>query len=139
MMGKSRFQRLVQLTGIVELSGLTNAQTTTTDNEDLLDIDQFAAGLDESAGEVALSGGSAGGLRSQATKGARERAQLLRSPRRRGLGQSETRSRRVSGSLGGEWAQSEGGATRLRQTALTQEGGRSLPATSSENHCALRW
>ncbi|KAG2007663.1 hypothetical protein GB937_008476 [Aspergillus fischeri] len=122
-----------------ELSSLSNTQTTTTDDKNLLDIDQIATGLDNSAGEVAVGRGGVVCLRGQATKGTGEGTELLGSQWRHNLLlQPQTRRRRPGRRLSGEGAQSESGTTGFSQTSLTQKGGRSLPATSGEDHCALR-
>lgn len=129
-----------QPTRVIELASLADAQTTTTDNEDLLDIDEVRLSLEDTAVHVALSSG--GRLR-QPAQSTGEGAQLLRAPWRRCRGlllQSQTRRRRAGRSrLRSEGAQGrESGATGLDRAALTQESGRRLSATSGENHCALR-
>lgn len=125
---------LSQRTGIVKLSSLSNAQTTTTNNQHLLHIDQVAAGLEHTTREIGLGGGSLLSL-GQATQGAGEGAQLLGASGRGEPLQSQ-RSRRAGGGVGGESAEREGRAS-LSETSLAQQRG-SLPTTCRENHGAAR-
>lgn len=117
-----------KLTRVIELSSLANAQTTGANDKNLLDIDETAAGLDSTAGEVRLS--SRGLLSGETVQGAGEGTELLGASR----GDLLTQSGNRTNGLGGEGAH-ECRAS-LSKATLAQHGG-GLPTSSSKNHCAL--
>lgn len=121
----------IEHTGVIEFTSLANAQTTGTNDQDLLHVNEVAASLDGTAVEVRLSSGSLLGL-GQATDRAGEGAQLLGASRRGELLQAQGRCRGANGGLRGESAERQGRAS-LNEASLAQEGG-SLPTTSCKNH-----
>lgn len=120
-----------QLTRVIEFSGLTNTETTTANNQHLLDVHEVPSASNGTAVQVGLGVGSLGGGAEGGKPG--EGAKLLGlNPRRLALPQREEGLR----SACGEAASRDG---RSSHAALAKEVGRTTRQPTGQSHWTRNW